>query len=680
MELNREQTMQEMLELYNSEEFSDFLSQYNSFSPRFAELPIDSKLALYYSFINNNGSLHADLAEYEALLFDRKIVSIDEFLDSPNYLGAGGALYPRWRQDMRTFLAPESTHYEWVFSGGIGTGKTTIARIVALYKLYMMLCLRNPQATFGKTSADTFSMVFLGITHKKTIETALKPFVVLLRGAKGLFHELDDQTKLLTYSGDKIPFCYNIADGVVRFNKNITVCVGSTVEDLVGHNVFSAFYDEASRAQATADGALEVYTELKNRIHSRFGRSRYCFVGLISSATHEADAVQMYIKNLSLEVKEKYVSVSTYTRWEVATRIGDDPFINGYFFVINGSSNFPSQILEKEVGEQWWRDRSLVPSGCELIKIPLEYISDFKMSLTKALQDIAGVPTSLSSALFPDVSKIEDERLAPTLRLSIPTVERGKIMAAVASTDMLRVLPPMCLVDNPVAVAKGAGVNNSKRTKQWYRNPSLPRYIGVDLAETGEAGLAVVHKELDYDTGNTVYVADLICTFYSPTRIRIESIYELIAALHKDVGLFIHTLAFDQYQSALLLQRAKENYLSPNCIRFSVDSTPDSYLFLANLVSQEALKCGTVTDKDGLTAQMRVITVDPKGKIVKPNGIGESKRGHCDALDALVSAVYCAYQNRADIPTALYMPPDMDAEQNKEALVGKALERLGLSW
>lgn len=661
--VNDNQMADNLFKLYKSIEYNDFVSHYNMVSKRFEDLPQAAKLTLFYEFVYNNGKFSNDLAIYKNILYDRNPVDIDTFLDSPDYMGSiGRTIYPLWRKELREFLADDSTKNEWVHSGAIGTGKTTVSRVVSLYRLYQMCCLRHPQATFGLTPETTISMIFVGISQKKSRETALKPFVQLLRYCK-VFEELSDQTKLLTYTGDKIPFVYNIADNAIRLGKNIFITVGSSIDDLIGMSTFAVFYDEAESGGNVRE-VLDLYAEIKNRIKSRFGFSKYNFASIISSARKQNGAIQTYINSLSAEDYD-YVLVSEYTKWEVAARPGDDPFVDGYFYVLNGTLNYPSQILSNEKAEYWLENTKEIPGGCEILKIPINYILDFRKRLEKSLQDIAGVPTATNSAPFSDLTKIEDSRLAPSIRISIPTVRVGDDDSK--ENYILSYLPDMCtVVDNL----------SSKRDVKWFRYPNALRYIHIDLAEVGECGFSMVHKEKNLE-GEVVYVVDLAITFYSPTRIKLDRVMEFIIELKRKFNFKIHTLTFDQYQSAIMKQRAEELYLATKCAILSVERTPDPYFYLANQVSLDNFKIGECSGKYDLIEQMQSITEDENGKIVKPY---ITNKNHCDLLDGVVGATWNAYNNHHDIPTVLYLDVDEGSEANEEAILAEAMKRLNINW
>lgn len=479
IELIQRQRIEEILSM---PQYWDYVSQYSAASDRFSILPDSAKLTIFYQLMHCDGEL--PVRELHDILYERDVVDIDTFLDSPQYLGAvGKTIYPRWREELRSFLAPNSSLNEWVHTGSIGTGKSTVSRIVAIYKLYEMLSFRHPQATYGLTPESTISVVIASLNQKTAKKLGLDPFVSLLRHCPK-FIELDDQNKLLVYNNtDRIPFVYNIGDKTIRFQKNVTLTVAAHVDDLIGMNAFCVWYDEAESGGST-EYVLNLYSEIKSRIKSRFGISKISYASIISSARRQNGVVQTYVDNLSPE-DYKYIRVSAYRKWEVSTPVGFDPFANGKFWVLNGTSNFPSQLLSEEQAQFWLNNPTQQPSNTEIIPIPIVYLVDFKQNLEKALQDIAGVPTATSASPFPDLTRIIDRNLVRSLRLLTPVVS---VNDGGTTLDLLAKLPPEIAVKSTI---------NIKAEKRFYRYPSVLRYVHVDLAEVGYRVAHVLRKEFD---------------------------------------------------------------------------------------------------------------------------------------------------------------------------------------
>jgi hypothetical protein len=319
--------------------------------------------------------------------YDRRIVDIDTFLSSPEYMGViGGGIYPRWKAEMRDFLSSESVQREWVFSGGISIGKSMTARLVALYKLYQVSCLHNPQTEFGLDDNANIVMAFIG-SNKNTVEVCtLKPFVELMRMCD-VFEEVNSQNKLITHDGKRIPFYHNISDKVVNLGKNISVVIASNDENLIGENVFSILYDEAN-----GDNVMfELYNKVITQIKLRFDNAPFVYAAIIDGAPTKDDLIESYLSRLN-QYEKRFVKVTRFTKWEANPSLIDNS--DGYFYVLNGSLSNPSSILTDEQAKHWLDNPNDIPLNTEIVKVPMAYQSDFKRNIEYSLRDIAGVPTA----------------------------------------------------------------------------------------------------------------------------------------------------------------------------------------------------------------------------------------------------------------------------------------------
>ena len=115
------------------------------------------------------------LADYKEIPVD-----IDTFLCADMYLGRsnsyGEAIYPYWRRELRNFFGAGNKYWEWVFTGATRIGKSSIAVVAAIYMLYRLMCLRDPQKFFRKESVSQFSLLFFNLTEKLAAGVAFHKF------------------------------------------------------------------------------------------------------------------------------------------------------------------------------------------------------------------------------------------------------------------------------------------------------------------------------------------------------------------------------------------------------------------------------------------------------------------------------------------------------------------------
>ena len=69
-------------------------------------------------------------------------VSVDTFLDDPDYLGIGDNVFPKVREILRTIL--EGNYREALEVAGIGSGKSFSSEVIAVYLTHKLLCMRDP--------------------------------------------------------------------------------------------------------------------------------------------------------------------------------------------------------------------------------------------------------------------------------------------------------------------------------------------------------------------------------------------------------------------------------------------------------------------------------------------------------------------------------------------------------
>jgi hypothetical protein len=92
-------------------------------------------------------------------------LTIDEFVAR---LGLEGSIYPAWMKHLRElFPDPIHTAHNYVLlTGAIGTGKSTVSKIAALYTAYKILCLKDLKA-FNLFITKPIQFVFFSCKDRK---------------------------------------------------------------------------------------------------------------------------------------------------------------------------------------------------------------------------------------------------------------------------------------------------------------------------------------------------------------------------------------------------------------------------------------------------------------------------------------------------------------------------------
>lgn len=155
------------------------------------------------------------LLEIEAreLGYEKIPPTIDEFIESPYYLGnvyGNGQLYPYWKPILRDiFPDPISTNYSvLVLTGCIGSGKSTLSRLIALYTYCRLDHLRNFDF-FELSKGKNYVFSFFHTTTENVENTFLDPFEVIKNDSPyfstGLLNAPIVENKADTPRGSKLP-------------------------------------------------------------------------------------------------------------------------------------------------------------------------------------------------------------------------------------------------------------------------------------------------------------------------------------------------------------------------------------------------------------------------------------------------------------------------------------------
>jgi hypothetical protein len=388
-----------------------------------------------------------------------------------------------------------------------------------MFVLYRVCLLKKPQAVFGIAQEAPIFFMFLNATLEMARSINLIPFVNVLANCDA-FYKVKSSQELHKYQGNKIPFHYIDSEAIIRFRNNISVSVGSSMQHIIGKNILAAVSDEGN---LNSNDGLKIYSEVGMRIESRFKSSSFTFKALISSSTTTDSVVSEYLDSVENYIG-KSVKLCEYNRWEV---FSDDPYQNGAFFVLAGSSVYPSRVLDTEAEAEMYLSGELdLPPMCEIIKIPIEHKPLFEQDCEKMLQDIVGRATQTNEVPFPNVTQLEDTFLPPLLYMS-------------------------CSINSSVRLI-------DKVTNSYYReshdgrrfllhNPKEPRFIAIDksLNSGSESAICVLHKERNQVDDSVLYVVDMIISISTPDKIDLEALDNFIIDLIYELNIPVEALILD---------------------------------------------------------------------------------------------------------------------------------------
>lgn len=622
---------QEFQDVVFSQDFTDIFNYYKAnYLPEVlkAKPELYQRVSLYMTLTNQDASF---LEQTNDVLYRRHCPTIEEFLTNNYYHGRmAGTLYPYWRNQLYDIFKVGSPVRKTIFSGAIGTGKSTIARKASVYMLYKILCLRYPRAVYNVDADSTLANFILSVTLKQVYDTNLLPFIKLLEGMPCFqrvmsvksFDNFD-----LTQDNCPIPFVVEKSTDTVFFPDNIILTAGSQISHTVGYNIVNSFCDEIN--EKGVDYAMEFLNSIDSRFSSRFQGSDMVFQSIVSSARTTNSPVGEYIRRLPKD--DPSIRILNPMLWEVK----EDPNFLGdgtTFPVLVGNGSIPSRIVTDPGELKSIEDKTFVePTGCTLIHVPSVYKSKFELQLEQSIQDIAGMTTNDNNSVFRDTTLLQDDVLTPEILLEANLKD---------NVDLLECLPPNIFE------------KNLQDKWQFVRAPLAERYVHLDLSGGGsggqcDSGICVLHKEWEKNekTGqeDVIFVVDLLLAINAKNKIDLQAIQNLITKLVTERNIPIHTVSADQYQSLIMLQAFEMSGCFQTVEKVSVDTKPEPYLNAARLIESGKVKVGTCPK---LIKELEAL-IWQKGKVTRTTELK-------DLADALVGAIYDAQLNYNDIPQVMY--------------------------
>lgn len=501
-----------------------------------------------------------------------------------------------------------------VFTGGIGSGKTTGALYTNAYQLYLLSCMRNPHEQFGLDPSSEILLIFQNKTAElaKTVSYArFKPMI-----------------ETSPYFQQYFMFDTKIKSKLVFPNRIEVVPVSGQESAAIGQNVMGGLIDELnymdvikeSRRSVDAgvfDQAIAIYNSIARRRKSRFMQQGR-LPGVLCLVSSRRYPGQFTDKKEAEAKTDRTIYVYDKRTWDIRP----DAYSGKTFKVFIGDLSRRPRILEP--GEEEGMDLQFVRD------IPEEHRAEFENDIINALREVAGVSTLASRPFFVNQEKVY--AAFGTCESILSTVE----VDFVATT--LRILP--------------------KR----FRDLEHPRWVHVDLGLTNDSagvtcgyvpGFRKVSRDRTVETLPKVNI-DFTLRVTPPRNdeINFEKIRLLLYKL-RDLGMEIRWVSFDSFQSRDSIQILRQKGFMTGLL--SVDKDTTAYDTLKTCIYDGRLE--TPMHDWCVRELLSLERVPLKDKIDHPEG------GSKDCADALAGCVYGLTMRRSiwldhgvsiyDIPLAI---------------------------
>lgn len=638
-------TMDEFVKIRKSKAFEELEAEMSRVSPRYLEIPPTLRETALVAVLAGKSN---NLKNIYDTYYTRQIPSFEEFISSKYLPKTGKTLFQTWRTELTKFFDPNKAYFEAIFTGAIGTGKSTAAMVAQVYNLLRVTSLTNPQMAMGVAPTTQMTLLLMSILKGKAYQVLLAPLITLMDECPA-FQQVPKEKMLdecfKDTKGAITPFW--VGHDAIKMPNNVFVQVGSQMQHAIGAGLIGASMDEAEfRRGATASSTYELYYQLKERVRSRFIGLRYICLTLMSSVQSETGMITQYAK--SIPADSPHTVIYDYPIWTV--RFPNAIKEDGYFYAMRGNISHPSKVLSPEECVQMDEGKFSVPPGCKVIQVPKRYQQEFNTNVSVALKNLAGMTSVGDEKPFSDTSNIESDKLPNELTFDVDLEKPNE--------------PPFDI--GKVLEQAGVFVRNGLEWEKC-RYPDTKCYMHLDLAQTGIAGLSMCHKELG-DNGKIIYVFDFILRVTTKNTISFEAIRRFISNLKNKYNCRIHTLSCDQYQSTMFRQYCLSNHIADNVILLSVDRSAEAYYQMANAVQAGQVKAGKCPY---LREQLDIIRIN-NNKPYAENGVRK------DVSDSCTGSVYNAICNGSDIPTVMYneLTQNQIYDMIKEELIRKKFKPL----
>jgi len=538
------------------------------------------------------------------LMLKRYPVGIRQFCLEAPYLNMGDTVYDFVLNSVEELNNPLGNrmglqYYEAVFTGGIGTAKTTRALITTAYQLYLLSCFHDPHKVLGQDKSSEILFIFQSLSAGVAMDVDYKRFRTMIENSE--------------YFNTTFPYRKDLASRLVFPHRIEARPVSGEVTATIGQNVFGGVLDEVnfmhrvesskkSLHNGTFDQARELYNSISSRRASRFMDFGITpgILCMVSSKNYPGQFTDMKRDEAKTD---KGIYYADDRVWEVKP----DDFTDARFQVFPGDAVRKPFLLSPEMVLTKYEQ-------LQLISVPYEFLNKFKADIYVALREVAAVSTMAKNPYIPNVEAV--------------SACFGKVKSILSTS---------------VSDFRSSTVQILKHNIQ---KSLTPRYAHIDLAKTGDAaGVVIGHVkgfELVNNEGMEAYFPTIRidCTLRVPPppndEINFAKIRKIIVLLNQ-LGANIKWVSFDSYQSVDSQQILRTHGLKTGTVSMDTTSVPYDTLKTAMYEGRVLLP-----EDDFLLTELIQLERNTKGKIDHP------PQGSKDVADALAGVVF-GLTTRAEI-------------------------------
>lgn len=495
-------------------------------------------------------------------------VDIDTFLCDDYFLGKitrnGNAIYPFWRDFMRKLFTAGNKYEEVFLTGATRIGKSSTGITCTAYMLYKLMCLRDPQAYFGKKDVSVFSILFFNLTKELASSVAYREFQDTILACPWF---LDHGKKM---GSDKNP--YYVPNG-----GKVVIEYGSDAAHALGRQCFVGFLDEINFSRAGVKDVSKAKQHMKDLYNSVNARVKGTFrmngevygkLFAVSSKRGDSDFMEAYIQDQLAAGAGDHMLIADAPQWEVLPK---SMFSEGTFYIAVGDRHKKGFVVpDNQTFPEALED--LKSQGYQLLTPPVDMKPEFLADFEIALRDLAGIAVVGALSFITQAaltSCVDSRRRNPFYQeiLEIGTQDPYTIQEFFHVGDV----PPE------------------------YRR--MPMFIHLDLSlNTDKTGIGCVcingRKDIEDDDGKVIslptfgHVFSIAIQAPRGDKIPYSKIIAFIKWL-RDQRFNIQGISRDQYQSEYVGQLLEEQGFDVK--KLSLDRTSDGYVALRSVLLEKRI-------------------------------------------------------------------------------------------
>lgn len=530
-------------------------------------------------------------------------VHIEEFMFSTRYLSRPKSeIYPAVMDELISINEQHgrviNTITEAVFTGGIGSAKTTTALYTLAYQLYLLSCYRNPHQTFGMDSTSEIIFIFQSLKALLAKEVDFDRFRTICQQSY--------------YFTTVFPYAKDVQSKLVFPNRIEVKPIGSD-SGAIGQNVLGGLIDEVNFMQvveeskkmvgnAVYDQAKIIYDSVSRRIKTRFidQGGMPGILCLVSSKNYPGEFTDVKIE----EAKTDPTIYVYYKRvWDIKP---PGTFSGETFTVFTGDEGRRPRLVDRP-HEIALEDQEL------LIEAPVEFRQQFERDIIGSLRDLAGIGTMARVPYIQEYEKVQQ------------AFGRTKSVLTKQVHDFQESTPLLILPNR-------------------FVDTHIPRWVHVDLAVSGDsAGVACGYAHSFEARGNEllpVVKYDFLLQVVPPKGGEIK-FYRIRDLLHKLklTGLDIRWVTFDSFQSVDSVQLLRQAGYATGYVSMDTETLPYD-------MTKSAFYDGRIWLPEHQICQREFLSLERVRKNTKFK-VDHPPNGSKDVSDAVAGVFYGISTNRA---------------------------------